>query len=298
VSQMGQARGANANIAEFLLRNPVRATALGIEELAAHIQTSTASLSRFARVMGYEGFAALRAGMAKALQDALEPVFYPVEKLRGALQRPPSGGGNPVQAEGLQATQSNVQLAVAGISPERLDAISRRILGAQSVYTLGFGISSHLAAMLALDIQPFCVQCINVVEYGGTEVAAGRLMNIGKKDLLLAISFPRYASDAVTLTQYARDRGAHIVALTDSVASPLVALADDVLLAPCSHPVLSSSYAAAVVVAEALVASLMVGGNNHVEQAAKLTEAISAYLYSERSAPSHARPTRHGPARS
>lgn len=93
-----------------------------------------------------------------------------------------------------------------------------------------------------------------------TEVAAGRLMNIGKKDLLLAISFPRFASDAVTLTQYARDRGAHIVALTDSVASPLVALADDVLLAPCSHPVLSSSYAAAVVVAEALVASLVKGG--------------------------------------
>ena len=82
---------------------------------------------------------------------------------------------------------------------------------------------NNLAALLALDLQPFCRQAINVVEFGGTEVAAGRLMNIGPKDLLIAISFPRYASDAVMLTRYARDRCAHVIALTDSMASPLTA---------------------------------------------------------------------------
>ena len=100
--------------------------------------------------------------------------------------------------------------------------------------------------MLALDLQPFCRQLINVVEFGGTEVAAGRLMNIEKKDVLVVLSFPRYARDAIQLTSYARDRGAHVVALTDAMASPLVTLADDVLLATAHHPVISSSSVAAL----------------------------------------------------
>jgi DNA-binding MurR/RpiR family transcriptional regulator len=276
---LSSGKGSNARIADFLLRNPVRSTAWGIEELAAHTHTSTATWSRFARTLGYEGFAALRAALAEALQQALQPTFQPVEKLRGALERSPSKGESPVLAESMQVTVANLGATAAALDTARLNAIAKRVQGAQIVYTMGFGISAHLAAMLALDLQPFCQQCINVVEFGGTEVAAGRLMNIGPGDLLIAISFPRYASDAVTLTRYARDRGARIVALTDSVASPLVPWSHDVLLAGAAHPVLSSSYTAAVMVAEALVTSLMLSGGNHVTQAEKLTDAISAYLY-------------------
>ncbi len=119
---------------------------------------------------------------------------------------------------------------------------------------------------------------MNVVEYGGTEVAAGRLMNLEASDLLIAISFPRYATDAVHLTRFALDRGASIIALTDSIASPLAPLAGEVLIAQSSHPVLSSSNVSALLVIEALVTALMVSNSANVDKAARLTEAISAYL--------------------
>ena len=54
------------------------------------------------------------------------------------------------------------------------------------------------------------------------------------------------------------------------------------LVAPATHPVLSSSYTAALLVIEALVTSLMVSGDNQVAQAEKLTDAISAYLYTDK----------------
>ena len=281
---LAEGKGTNVSIADFLLRNPVRATAWGIEELAANTQTSTATLSRFARALGFSGFGALRSGMADALQTALQPVFQPVDKLRNVLQRKDKSGSNgkPIIAESLDASVSNFQAAAAGLNPAMLIATAHKILAAETVYTLGFGISAHLSAMLALDLQPFCRQAINVVEFGGTEVAAGRLMNIGPKDLLISISFPRYASDAVMLTRYARDRCAHVIALTDSMASPLVNWSHDVLVAPATHPVLSSSYTAALLVIEALVTSLMVSGDNQVAQAEKLTDAISAYLYTDK----------------
>jgi DNA-binding MurR/RpiR family transcriptional regulator len=277
-----EGKGSNVAIADFLLRNPVRATAWGIEELASQTLTSTATLSRFSRQLGFAGFAALRAAMADALQSAIQPVYQPVEKLRGALERGDADQITTIMAESQQVCLSNVSQTIAGMNASRLTTVAKRIRDAETVYTLGFGISAHLAAMLALDLQPFCRQSINVVEFGGTEVAAGRLMNIGSKDLLVAISFPRYASDAITLTRYARDRGARIVALTDSPASPLAPWAHDLLLCAASHPVLSSSYAAAIVMAETLVTSLMLSGSNHVQQAEKLTEAISAYIYSDK----------------
>jgi len=275
-----EARGSNATIADFLLRNPVRATAWGIEELAAHTGTSTATLSRFARTVGFGGFAALRAGMADALQATMPPVYQPVEKLKDALGRAGSAAPaeHPVIAESLEVSLVNLRATAAGLESRHLVAIAQRILAAHTVYTLGFGLSAHLAAMLSLDLQPFCKQVINVVEFGGTEVAAGRLMNISEQDLLIAVSFPRYANDAVTLCRYARDRGAQVIVVTDSMASPLVPSAHDTLLAAATHPVLSSSSTAALLVIEALVTSLMLSGHDHVRQAEKLTEAIAAYM--------------------
>jgi DNA-binding MurR/RpiR family transcriptional regulator len=263
----------NRAVAEQLLRNPVRATAWGIEELAAQAGTSTATLSRFARSMGYGGFAELRDAMAQVLQSVLQPM----EKLRDAMQ--PDSKSSAVSLS-LEAGLNNARQAAQDLDMTQLARVSERLVFAETVYVMGFGISAHLAAMLALDLQPFCQQLINVVEFGGTEVAAGRLMNIKKDDVLVVMSFPRYARDAIQLANYARDRDAHVVVLTDSVASPLAALGHEVLLATASHPVISSSSVSAMLLIEALVTSLMVSRKQHVTQAGKLTEAIAAYLVS------------------
>ena len=52
-----------------------------------------------------------------------------------------------------------------------------------------------------------------------------------------------------------------------------------VLAAPAFRPVLSSSFTPALLVIEALVTNLLESGNDRVSQAEKLTDALSAYLY-------------------
>jgi DNA-binding MurR/RpiR family transcriptional regulator len=281
----------NRLIADFLLRNPIRVTAWSIEDLSAAIPVSTATVSRFARTMGFKGYPDLRASMAETLQSILRPV----EKLRDVIERA-APAGSPL-TEGLETTLDSVRQAAAGLDPEQLQRIVARLQGASTVYVMGFGLSAHLAGILSLGLQPFCPQLINVVEFGGTEVAAGRLMNVGPGDVLIAISVPRYAADALQLTAYARDRGAEVVTITDSPASPLARLSDDVLLAPAAHPVLSSSLAAALLVVEALLTALMTSSRANVVQAAKLTEAISAYLVRQEPEP-RTPPRRPPPKRS
>lgn len=259
-------------IADFLLRNPFRVISWGIEELAEKVGVSTASISRFARSMGFTGFPALRTELAGNLHTVLEPV----EKLRAQIERGPTGGS--AVRESISYSAANLQSAAHGLSDAVCDALVKRLTKAKIVYVMGFGLSAHVAGSLTLGLQPFCQQVINVVEFGGTEVAAGRLVDIGSDDVLIVISLPRYSTHALQLTRFARDRAAHIVAITDSPASPFAALAHDLLVANSEHPILSSSFVTALAMSEALVAGLLVSNPDNVSRAERLTEAISAYL--------------------
>ncbi|MFZ6657522.1 MurR/RpiR family transcriptional regulator [Undibacterium sp. TJN19] len=261
-------------IANFLLRNQVKVTALGIEDMAEQCEVSTATISRFARDMGFSNYAGLRNQIAEVVQA----VFQPVEKLRNTIE---SGKNAPSPAHNsMQFATANIDAANQGMSEQVLGQIVTRLSKAATVYVMGFGLSAHLAGILALHLQPFCPHVIEVVGYGGTEVAAGHLANISDKDVLIVISFPRYALDVIKLTQFVRDHSACIVTITDSPASPIAQLGDFLLLAPSTHGVLPSSSSAAIAVIEALVSSIMVSNKKNVEKAMRLTEAISAYLHS------------------
>ena len=264
--------GANRTIAEFLLRNPIQISAWSIETLALRAGVSAASLTRFARTLGFAGYPGLRAALAETLSDSL----LPVEKLRKTFQR---GSRHDAYEEGLRSTLDNVRQATEALKTIDLRALVARMAGARSVYVMGFGLSAHLAGLLTLHLQPFFEHLVNVAEFGGTEVAAGRLVNLDERDMLIAISFPRYARDVVDLTRFARDRGAHIVALTDSPASPLAPLGTTLLAVPSTHPVMPSSFAASLVLVEALVSAFMLSKTENVARAAELTGAIANYLF-------------------
>jgi DNA-binding MurR/RpiR family transcriptional regulator len=259
-------------LAAFILRNPIRVAALSIEELARATEVSAPTISRFARETGLGGFADLRGGVAQAVQTLLDPVA----KLKLQLDKT---GDAARGREMLQAIQMRVQQLDAAVIAAQAEAVARDIASARNVHVMGFGLSAHVAALLVLGLQPFCRSVSGVVEFGGTEVAAGKLMGIGPQDRLIAITFPRYASDVVSLARYAKDRGARVIAITDSAASPLAPFADSVLLAPSDHPTLSSSMVAAVAVVETLIAAVMLSEPANAEKAAMLGDAIGRYLH-------------------
>ncbi|KAB0326918.1 MurR/RpiR family transcriptional regulator [Janthinobacterium sp. PLB04] len=260
-------------IADYLLRNQMRVTALGIEELADSCQVSTATISRFARDIGQKNYSAMRGAMAETLQSLLQPV----DKLRRTIERR-ARTTSPI-TESLEYAAANIAATSAALSPHAMQAVVRRLTRARVVYVMGFGLSANLAGMLVQHLQPFCPHVVEVVGIGGSEVAAGHLVNLTAHDVLVVISFPRYTLDCIGLASFARDRGACIVALTDSPASPLAELADHALYAQSTHPVLPSSASTALAMIEALAVALMVSNKKNVEKAARLSEVIAAYLY-------------------
>jgi DNA-binding MurR/RpiR family transcriptional regulator len=261
-------------LAAFILRNPIRVAALSIEELAKAAEVSAPTVSRFAREAGLGGFADLRGGVAQAAQALLDPVA----KLKLQLDKT---GASARGREMLEAIQMRVQQLDADAVASQAEAVARDMASARTVHVMGFGLSAHIAALLVLGLQPFCPNVSGVVEFGGTEVAAGKLMGIGAEDRLIAITFPRYASDVVSLARYAKARGARVIAITDSAASPLVPFADAILFAPSDHPTLSSSMVAAVAVVETLIAAVMLSDPANAAKAEMLGDAIGRYLHKD-----------------
>ena len=272
---LAEGSASNRAIADYVLRNQVRVTALGIEELADACAVSTATISRFARDLGFRNYAAMRGAVAETLQSVLQPV----EKLRSTIARRAAKASPALESLGYaEAAITATSRALAGTQIDRIGAVLTK---ARTVYVLGFGLSSFLAGALAMHLQPFCRHVVEAAASGGTEVAASHLATITDKDVLVVISLPRYTLDAASLTRFARDAGATIVSITDSPASPLAELGHHVLYAHSAHPVLPSSSSAALAVIEALAVSLMTSNKANVAKAARHTEAIAAYLYGE-----------------
>lgn len=258
-------------LSEFVLRDPVFVATHGIEEVSRETGVSASTLSRYVRDVGFDRYADFRAAVAEIVRDLIAPVA----KLRDELLQAERGG---VSERSLAAGQHNLGALGAGETAERIRVVVPRLSRARHVWVVGFGLSAHLAAMLTLGLQPYRDGVIQVVQYGGTEAAAARLMAIDADDVLVALAFPRYSSEIAALVRYARERGAHVVAITDSTASPIARLADDLLLAPAAHPVLSSSGVAALALVEAMVSEFLLSDARHLERARLLATAMADYL--------------------
>jgi DNA-binding MurR/RpiR family transcriptional regulator len=259
-------------LSEFILRDPVFVATHGIEDLAKSSGTSPSTISRYVRDLGLAGFAEFRAGVG----ETVHALIAPVAKLGERMARTDPDRA-PAEAS-LAAAALSVEALAGPATAETIRAVAHRLKDARYVWIMGFGLSAHLAAMLALGLQPYREGVVNVVQFGGTEVAAGRIMSAGAGDVVIAITFPRYSADVTDLARAAKRAGSHVVALTDSVVSPLASLSDDLLLAPAPHPVLSASCLPALAVIEALVSEFLVSDPAHLERARRLTAAMAAYL--------------------
>lgn len=225
----------------WIAAHPLLAISLSADEIAANAKASQAAVNRFATHAGYAGLAELRAALAEELHEVHEPIA----KLR---QQPGMQAGHP-----LASAQAGLLQAAEELDLQALEQCARLVLDARHVYTVGLGMSHYAAGFAASAFMPYVQGSTHLSEGGGTEQILRRMLRLGDSDVVLAITVPRYSMDIVTLARFARERGATVIALTDAAGSPLVGVADAVLLAPARHSVLSHSYVSVTAVIEALL---------------------------------------------
>ncbi|MNQ39502.1 putative HTH-type transcriptional regulator YbbH [compost metagenome] len=260
-------------VADFILRHPLKAATLTIDEMAHETSTSPAAVNRLAKVLDVGGYSGMKAELVTTLQQMVSPV----DKLRNELAHRPGGAFG--LHEQIQSATSNLETAGTNNHPDTFEAVVTCLTQARKIYILGFGNSVYLAGLAASTLMPFCADATAISMEGGNENAAYRLAAITDQDVLLAISLPRYSLDTLKLSRFAHERGATVLAITDSPASPLTHIARHVLFAPADHPVLTSSSIAVLALIEGLVAGVMARNKEAVKLATELTESVMSYLH-------------------
>lgn len=244
-------------VADYFLQHPNEVAFHTTDSMAAALQVSKATIVRFAQSLGYNGFTALHDEVVDVLQSHLEPVNrFMVEW----------GKHSPDEALTLVAENEvkNINQTIHELDRRALNEVAAMILRARRVYTMGIGISSLLAQVLAYELLNVAIEAQALSS--DTMRFAGHLVLAQKNDLVIGFSFPPYSRETVEAAAYAKSRGVTVVAITDKLTAPITFHAAKVLVVRTKNMLYTNSISAISVVINALVTEIALKNKNAVEK--------------------------------
>lgn len=247
-SGMGSFSKAHKRIADYILQNADKAAFLTAKRLGDIVSVSESTVVRFAAELGYEGYP----GMQRALQELVRGRLTSVQRIRASQEQI---SGSDMISEVMQRDMDSIHAAIERIDRKEFQRVVDMLLHADRIFILGVRSSSFLAGYLNFYLHLIFKNVIFVQNSAAGEIYE-QLVHIGPGDVLVGISFPRYSIMAVNAVQYAHERGADVIAITDSTISPLYQWASASLLVRSDMISFVDSMAAPLSLLNALIAEL------------------------------------------
>ena len=210
-------------IAAYIEKHYDTAAFMTAAKLGEVVGVSESTVVRFAAQIGYDGYPSLQKAMQEMIRDKLNSIQR-IEVTTGRI-----GGGDVVEAV-LNQDIDKIKQTIEEVSREDFASAVDAIIKAEHIYIFGVKSASYIASFFGyyLDLIFGNVTMLNSTSKTTTYE---KLFRISDRDVMIGISFPRYSTMAVDAMSFAHERGAEVIAITDSMVSPLVANADSVLFA-------------------------------------------------------------------
>ncbi len=208
-------------ISEYIMNNYEKAAFMTASKLGSKVGVSESTVVRFANMLGYDGYPKLQ----KALQELIRNKLTTLQRIEMTSDLDESTLLKSV----LKADMNNIRLTLEEIDIEAFDKVVESIFSAKNIYILGLRSAAPLAQFMGYYLS-FMFDNIRLVTSGINDILE-QLIHISPQDLLIGISFPRYARRTVEAMTFAKGKGARTVAITDTILSPLTSYADYILLA-------------------------------------------------------------------
>ncbi len=220
---------------------------MSISELARAARVSDATVTRFAAFIGYSGFT----DMQRDLQQNIQARLSTIERFNITFninhQRKPKPGFQ----EAVYQEAQIVQRLVETIREDTFNQVIDRMVRASRIGLIGLQASAALVEYFYFALEKIKPPVIRITNGEGH----GHLLvnQFERGYLVFLLLFPRYPRLAVELATYAKDRGAEIVAITNSYFSPAAQLADDTLLVQLPVTSFIDSYSACLALIHILI---------------------------------------------
>ena len=253
-------------IARFILEHYDKAAFMTASRLGVTVGVSESTVVRFATELGYDGYPHLQ----RALQEMIRNKLTSVQRMEVAGDRM---GGRDVLQTVLHADTDMIRVTLDEIDRDAFQGAGDALMGAKRIYILGVRSSSALASFLGFYFN-LLFENVTLVHTNSVSEIFEQVLRVGPGDVLFGISFPRYSKRTLSAMKYARDRGARVIALTDSQLSPLARVADHVLLARSDMASFVDSLVAPLSVINALIVAVGMSRRDEIEHTFNKLERI------------------------
>ena len=255
-------------IADFIRANYDKAAYITALKMGETCGVSESTVVRFSTELGFEGYPEFQ----KALREEHKSTLTSVQRL------------NYTERFGsdLEAAQSVMKHDIAScrdtlesLDGQAFEAAVDCILKSRKIYIMGIRASAPLSEFMHFYMT-ILFDDVVLVRSTCTNELFEQVMSITSEDVMIGISFPRYSSRTINSMEYAKKKGAKIIAITDKDNTPMTEFADIKLFAGSSMASFVDSLTAPLSLINALLVALGMHRKEHISESFEALETLWA----------------------
>ena len=235
-------------IANVILNDYDKAADMTASRLGQLVGVSESTVVRFANQLGYEGYSEFQ----HAVQELARTRLTPIQRIELTKKR--LGRGNILEKV-MESDIAKLKYTMDNIDIEAFYATVDALLSAKTIYIMGARSTEPIAKMLYYNLS-LIFDNVRFIESKSTAEVFEQMFTIGKSDILVAFSFPRYSSMMVNAVKYAVNNSAKVAVITDSQISPLVEYATYLLKAQSDMASFMDSLVAPLSIINAIIVEI------------------------------------------
>lgn len=221
---------------------------------------------RFATQLGYKGYP----GFQKALEELVRNKLNSIQRMEVTYGRISQ---SEILETVLQSDIEKIKLTLAAIDHKAFNLAIDTILNARKIYVIGIRSCAPLASFLTFYLNLVCEDVTAVNTNSSSEIFE-QLIRIGEEDVIIGISFPRYSMRTLKALEFASNRKAKVITLTDSIHSPMNLYSSCNLIARSDMASIVDSLVAPLSVVNALIVALCMKKQKEVVSTLEMLEKI------------------------
>ena len=212
-ARYGKMSKGQKRLADYVKGNYDKAVFLTAAKLGEIVGVSESTVVRFATQLGYSGYP----GFQKALEELVRNKLNSIQRMEVTYGRISQ---SEILETVLQSDIEKIKLTLGAIDHAAFNLAIDTILNARRIYVVGIRSCAPLASFMGFYLNLVCEDVVTVNTNSSSEIFE-QMVRIGKDDVIIGISFPRYSMRTLKAMEFANNRNAKVITLTDSVHSPM-----------------------------------------------------------------------------
>ena len=253
-------------LAEYVKENYDKAVFLTAARLGEIVGVSESTVVRFATQLGYRGYPEFQ----KALGELVRMKLNSIQRMEVTYGRISQG---EILTSVLHSDIEKIKLTMEAIDHEAFEMAVDTILKAKRIYVIGIRSCSPLASFLSFYLNLICENVTAVNTNSSSEIFE-QLIRVSEDDVVIGISFPRYSMRTLKALEFASNRKATVITLTDSVHSPMTLYSSCNLIARSDMASIVDSLVAPLSVINALIVAICMKKQKEVVSTLETLEKI------------------------